>query len=264
MADNLPLDRDRLERTIVARHAVRLHLTLILLACFATGLVATKLLLVAGVDSMLVRYPVALVAAYAMFLLGIRLWLVYAGYGGDRTPSGGAKLKGQGADWIGDLPGFGTSSPRVDGGGVRGGGGGFGGAGASAEFAGAPAGGDAPVRATGLLPSFGGKGSGSIDPGDDGWVIVALVALAAAVLGVGIYLVYMAPTILSDATFAALLSGGLVRSTRRIGAGGWVGSVIRDTWIPFAVVFAFTLIFAATAHHFHPEARTAHELLRRL
>jgi len=263
MAEPQLPDRARLERTIVARHAVRLHLALILAACFGAGLLATKLLLNAGVGSMLLRYPVALIAAYAVFLGGIRLWLAYAGYGGGRWGAQGSSVRRHGADWLGNLPDVATSSGRAGGGELRGGGN-FGGAGASADFADASAGGDSQVPAAGLLSSFRGKGGGSFDLGDDGWVLVALVAVAAAVLGAGVYLIYMAPTVLSDAAFAALLSGGLVRSTRRIGAGGWVGSVVRDTWIPFAVVFALTMVFAAVAHHYHPDARTVHELIRKL
>jgi hypothetical protein len=116
------------------------------------------------------------------------------------------------------------------------------------------------------LSFSGGKsgGGGGFDLGDDGWVIIALIALVSAVLGAGAYLIYMAPTIVSDAAFAALLSGGLVRSTRRMGAEGWVGSVVRDTWIPFTVVLVLTVVFAATAHHYHPEARTLIELVRKM
>jgi hypothetical protein len=55
-----------------------------------------------------------------------------------------------------------------------------------------------------------------------------------------------------------------VHSTRKIGSAGWVGSVVRDTWIPFAVVLILTVVFAATAHHYHPAARTLPELIRML
>jgi hypothetical protein len=267
--DSLPGEA-RLERAIVARYSVRLHLSLILVACFAAGMIVSKLLLVAGLHSMLLRYPMALVAAYATFLVGIRLWLAYAGYGGgSRPPANARKSTGSGFD-IGnavganiDLPSFGKSGAGSAGSVFRGGGGGFGGGGASAEFADVAEGAQAPVRTAGFFSGFGGKSSGGgFDLGDDGWVIVALIALVSAVLGAGAYLVYMAPTILSDAAFAALLSGALAHSTRRIASEGWIGSVVRDTWIPFAVVLALTLIFAATAHRYHPEAHTLHELVR--
>src|SRR5262249_6820009 len=144
----------------------------------------------------------------------------------------------------------------------------FGGGGASADFAdvgSTPSQGSAPVA--GWFSSSGGKssgGGGGFDLGDDGWVLIALIALVSAVLGAGAYLVYMAPTILGDAAFAALLSAGLARRAGRIASEGWMGSVVRDTWIPFAIVLVLSVIFAATAHHYHPEAKTLRQLIQRL
>jgi hypothetical protein len=43
-----------------------------------------------------------------------------------------------------------------------------------------------------------------------------------------------------------------------------VGSVLRDTWIPFVAVLALTLVFAAVAHHYHPDAHTLREIIRML
>ena len=230
----------RLERAIVARYSVRLHLSMILAACFAAGMIVSRLLLGIGIESMLVRYPVALLAAYATFLLGIRLWLVYTGYGtGSGAPANARKSSGSGFD-LGNLgfPNIGKSGGGTGGSVFRGGGGSFGGGGASAQFADVAAGTDAPAPAAGPASGWSGKsGGGGVDLGDDGWVLIALIALVSAVLGAGAYLIYMAPTIVSDAAFAAILSGGLVHSTRKIGSAGWVGSVVRDTWIPFSIVF---------------------------
>lgn len=50
-----PASSEALRARIVRRHAVRLHCALILVACFATGLLVTKLMLMAGVST----YPQA-------------------------------------------------------------------------------------------------------------------------------------------------------------------------------------------------------------
>jgi hypothetical protein len=82
-------------------------------------------------------------------------------------------------------------------------------------------------------------------------------------MAAAIYLIYAAPTILADAAFAAMLSAGLIRSVRRIGDSGWVASVVSDTWMAFAGVLILTVIFAAVARHYYPDAHTLREVWRR-
>lgn len=256
-------------RQVAARYAVRLHVVLILSACFAVGLAVTKLLLMAGVAALWLRYAAALVMAYLAFLLGVRLWLAYAGYSRRVLPSRRTSLAddvglpdfvgggGSGPGRAGDLPVF------------RGGGGGSGGGGASASFGGgspssAPA---AQAMAVSSSSSSGARSGGSAGGGfdiGDGWVLVLLVGLVLAVAGSLVWIVYAAPTILADAAFAGLLSAGLVRSTRHIAAGGWVASVVGHTWLAFAVVFVLAMAFAVVAQRHFPEARTLLDVVRAL
>lgn len=269
-AENPATARERLKRAILARFPVRAHLSLILAGCFASGLLATTLMHKAGVDAMLIRYPLALLVAYGAFLLGIRMWLYYAGYGRALAGGTGSAVRnrgGNGLDWFNGTGGW-FGSPGSIGGGASalGGGGQSGGAGASASF-------DAPAESTsslGLMSSGSGSsssgGSGvdlDVDGGDGFMVVVALLALLASLFAAAIYVIYAAPTILADAAFAAMLSAGLVRSVRRIGDSGWVGSVIADTWVAFAGVLVLTIIFAAVARHYYPDAHTLREVWRR-
>jgi hypothetical protein len=92
--------------------------------------------------------------------------------------------------------------------------------------------------------------------------LLALLALIAAIFGAAVYVVYAAPTILADAAFAGALSGSLHPATRRISAEDWVGSVWRDTRIPFVIVLLLALAFAGLAYHYYPEAHTVREVLR--
>ncbi len=262
--------RERLKQVILARFPVRVHLSLILAGCFASGLLATTLLHRAGVDAMLIRYPLALLVAYGAFLLGIRMWLYYAGYGRaleSRTGNAVRNRTGDGLDWFNGTAGsWGSSGSSGAESSALGGGGGSGGAGASASF-------DAPSgtqSSLGLLGSSGGSSSSSgsgvdldIDGGDGFMVLVALLALLATVFAAAIYLIYAAPTILADAAFAAMLSAGLIRSVKRIGDSGWVGSVVSDTWVAFAGILVLTVIFAAVARHYYPDAHTLREVWSR-
>ena len=261
---------------VTARYAVRLHVALILAACFLVGLGVTKLLLVAGVGTMWLRYAVALCMAYLAFLLGVRLWLRYAGYDRRILPSRSRSML-DGAD----LPSFGGGGGGGSGGGsgevvrlpgFRGGGGGSGGGGASARFGDGALGGESSSsQALALSPAQSGSPSGSghgsgggIDFGDDGWVLLLLVALAAAVFGAVAWIIYAAPAILADAAFAGMLSAGLVRSTRHIASGGWVASVVGHTWLAFAAVFVLAIAFAVVAQDHYPDARTLGDVVRRL
>ena len=248
---------DGLRRAIVARHAVRVHVALILAVCFGVGLAVTKLLLMAGIHAMWLRYAVALAVAYGAFLLGVRIWLRYAGYEPEARRGQGSSLAGDAVDavdvgWSGGGGGKGADVPVF-----RGGGGGTGGGGASARFGGVGfASGDSAAAPA---------GGGWLDLGDGGWVLLLLIVLVAAAFGAIAWILYAAPAILADAAFAALLSAGLVRPTRRIAAtGGWVASVVGHTWIAFAVVFALAMAFAVMAQRHFPDARTLADVIRRL
>jgi hypothetical protein len=252
---------------IVARYACRLHVALILGASFIAGLLVTKALLMAGVHAMWIRYSLALVAGYLIFLLGVRIWLRLAGFDRPLLPS---RRRSYLPDVdVGDISG-GGGSMRVPI--FRGGGGGSGGGGATANFGGSSLSPSATPESPAFALSSGDHSSSSsgsrsgfgIDFGDDGWVLLALIALVAAIFGGVVFLIYAAPTILADAAFAGLLSAGLVRSTRHIASGGWISSVVGHTWFAFAVVFVLAFVFAIVAQHRFPDAHSLVDVLRRM
>ena len=253
---------DHLRQSILARFHVRAEVGLILAGSFIVGLVITKLLLMAGVHQMWIRYAVALFMAYVAFLCGVWIWLRLVGFDRRILPSRRNSLANA-ANGI-DIGNAGGSWGRGGDGSIfRGGGGGSGGGGASASFGEAPS--SPSSRPMLALSSRGGSSSGGgFDLGDDGWVFVALIALFAAVFGAVVWIIYAAPTILADAAFAGMLSGGLVRSTRHIASGGWVESVLGHTWFAFAVVLVLAIAFAIVAQTHFPEARTLVDVVKRL
>jgi hypothetical protein len=206
---------------------LRLHMTMILGGTFAAGLVATYLLLLAGVDSLQLRYGLAVCAAYLGFLVLIRLWLMYVGIRDQpiELDADGIQMLGEtGSDAVPDL----------------GGGGSFGGGGASGSWG-------SPMR---VSSSGGGKSSGfslGFDfDADELIVVVLFVALVAALLFAGVWLIYSAPAILTEAAFEAILTTALVRRARKIDSVGWVGAVTRATALPFIgiLILAVGLGFA--------------------
>lgn len=121
------------------------------------------------------------------------------------------------------------------------------------------------VSATATVGSGGassGSAAGDIDLGD-GWVVlVVLGILLALIFGVGMYLVYVAPTLLSDTAAQVLLASSLIKASKKMDSPDWVGSVFRATWIPFVIVMVLLSAFAWVAAHYCPGATKLADVLR--
>jgi hypothetical protein len=260
-----------------SRFALRFHTSILLLWMFSAGLLTSKALFALGVHSLFLRYTIAIVVAYGAFLLGVRIWLAYVGARGIGT---GARrqVNDRSTDGSIDLPDF---APRGGTSHVFGGGGGTsGGGGASASFDGdmAPPANVLAVEGTGLSATGGGGGGnssmlsgvgdvvGDIGGGDDGcliaFAIMIVVGLIALVIGGAFFVVSMGPEILIDTAFNAMLAGGLIKAGGKVSDPGWFGSVIKATWIPFAIVLGTTWAFAVAAAMLTPQAHTFGEVWR--
>jgi hypothetical protein len=238
-------------------------MTLILAAVFFSGLIASKVLLEVGVGSMLIRYALVVALAYLMFFLCIKLWLLSF----RRSPHR-LSLDAEAGD-LSSLSGFGTSSSS--GSSLSSGSAPF--AGHGGEFGGGGAGGDwldsASDAGTGststAVESAGSSGAsavGDIDLGDGWIVLVVLGVLLALILGVGMYLVYAAPTILSDAAAQVLLASSLIKASKRMDSPDWMGSVFRATWLPFILVMTLSMVLAWVSTHYCPGASKLTDVLR--
>jgi len=244
---------------IVRQYMVRFHMSLLLMATAAIGMLTSKLLLMAGMHSVLLRYPIAVLGAYLVFMVLARLWVAYVLIDAvaTRRPSffsGWSSSSSSGIDIGADLlPGGGSS-----GGGVSFGGGDSGGAGASDLW-----GSSASELAAVPTPSGGGGGGGgfsfpsldlNIDFDDGFWILIVLGALIAVIAGAGGYLIWAAPEILPDLALSALLSSCLTGAAKRAEAKGWMVSVLRATFIPLLLILAVTIALAVTVHHHCPGA----------
>jgi hypothetical protein len=249
-----------------SRRRLRLHMSLILSATVGAGLLATWTMLALGLKNVMIRYPLAVVAAYLVFLLSIKLWL--------KLVFSFAKKSSGSLNFV-NVSGSGSSGGSSGAGDFKGGGGGFGGGGASGSFeanallaqgsseafsAGADTGGGVTQAAGSAV----GDVVSDLDL-DKGWLVMLVVGIiVAVVLGGGIYLIYEAPHILSDAAFDFILAGGLARRARRIASGDWVGSVFKATWIPLALTLLLTLLAATIMHIYFPGVTRLSELLKHL
>ena len=237
----------------------------ILLTTALSGVLASKVFLVFNVDNFVVRYPLAVLFAYLVFFLCIKLWLAYV------SPQ--KESKSNLSDWL-DIP---TPSSSGSGGGsipsFRGGGGEFSGGGASASFDVDAAVATEQISAisegtSGIVDGVGdvvGEAAGAL--GEEGGIIgvvilAVLAAVVATILGGAIYVVSEAPIILSEAAFDGLLAASLVKKARIIDDEDWIGSIFKTTWKPFATTLAVAFIAAFILHAYFPEATKLSDILK--
>src|SRR4030042_6904989 len=224
----------RLVERIRKSYFVRFHMVLILSATVISGVICSKVLSLLGISRMPLRYGIAIILSYLLFFLFVKLWLLYIGIG---RHARGKKDKGGGGSWWGDLiPSFrgsasSSGTPRLF---TRFGGGASGGGGSGGAFANGtpemamPIGvGGNPGGAEGAKGGGGSLLDGLSGVGDEGFLkllaILLLVALVFSVVIVGGYLIWCAPSILSEAAFQVLLVTGLSGRVRRAKETGWGG-----------------------------------------
>jgi hypothetical protein len=239
-------------------------MTLILLATGCAGFLTSFALLREGLALMWLRYPLAILSAYAVFLLLLRLWLA---------------AQSRRKDWPDvdlpnvDLTGADLSDVVGRGGGTHGFG--FGGAG---DFAGGGAGGavDGATQAAGFAPSGGGttgaSGGGFLDSinlnidldfDDEGCaVVLALAALALAILAglvVSFYVVWAAPALLAEILIDGLLVAGLYKRVKTAERRHWLRAAVRRTALPVVLTAVSFTAAGYLMQHAAPEARSVGE-----
>lgn len=244
---------ERLSRRMERIGHPRIQMALMVSATGSAGFFIDWLLLKAGLNRMSLRYALAVGLAYVVFLLLIRLWLVFHERRKARSEEGSSS-----SSWDVGLPtGSGGSSGGPSGAPstFAGGGGGSGGGGVSASFADEGA---VPFRAIAVPDETFSKGSGaSLDVGGDEAVaiVVVVIAVAGAFLAAG-YLVVQAPVILGEVLLDGTLSAGLYKRLKKVEHHDWLETAVRKTILPFAAV----ALLAGLAGHFvqkaAPEARS--------
>ena len=251
--------RAEFKQSLVGRFVVRFHMALMLTALGASGLLISKVLLEVGVRSMLERYLIAVAFSYALFFLFIKLWLIYIS-----PPKPKPRLPGRdfgNAIDIGNLSVDVAQESTIVGDHVFGGRGDFGGGGATDLW-----GGETVQTVISNRSTSGGNGRGSpvFDCDlDEGIVLIVLALLVLSIFGAGAYLVYAAPEILSEAAFEALLAAGLIKASKKMDGSGWMGSVLKATWIPFVIVLVMTGVFGMVAQTFYPHAARLADIFKK-
>lgn len=236
--------REQLRR----RHWLWLHGWCIGAIVVAAMWAAAHLQMVAGSDSLAIRYAATLGIGYFVFLLVLRWWAgVLVGEDpGDPGLDGG----GSGDGLAGD-----ASQAEAPAGMPSGGGGDFGGGGAEGSFELAPDAGSAVGDlAGGVLDVAGAADEGAI-------VVIPVLAVFAAglvaLLGFGwLLLLYFGWEVLL--TVAVEIAFGYVsaRTAVRVAREGWLGAAVRLTWKPLLGALACAVLLGALIDVFLPSARS--------
>lgn len=213
----------------------RIQMGLIVTLTGGAGLLFSFVLLHAGMANMALRYPLALVAAYGVFLALLWLWMRtkvddYFDLPDDAVNLGFPSGSSGGLDI--SLPSF-----------KSGGGGDFAGGGASGSFDD----GDALPAPVGLFSSGGASSSSSssgLDLGDIGDADELAIPLIVIALVIGLacasfYVVYMAPALFAELLVDSAFSAALYRKMRVVQGEYWLTAALRRTALPFALTAVF-------------------------
>jgi hypothetical protein len=249
----------------------RLLVSFLLALTGMAGFLVSTVLLHLGVTMMAVRYPLAVLSAYCVFLLLLRLWLALR----RRTESHDDLLHdiGDGLSHAFDV-GVRVTGDRATPAPTFGGG---------ADFGGAGAGGSWSDAAAGIMPNSipgggcsGGGSSSSMDWVPDlgldvdldlgegcFWIIVPIVAIVGVFVAM-FYVVYIAPVFLAEILVDALLLAGLYKRLKGVEPRHWLRSAVRRTLLPALVATALFIAAGYLMGRVAPEARSIGEFWQQI
>ncbi len=228
---------DFIKQRLLRKGLPRLQVSLILLLTGLAGFLTSFSLLHLGVSRMGLRYPIAIVVAYCVFLLLLRLWLV---------------LQTRRLEFDPEIPDLTPSGAPTPGGsaGLGGDRGDFGGGGAGGSW------GPSKASTTSTRSSFIDGLSFDLDL-DEGWLIVlALVALVGGLIA-SLYIVYIAPALLAEILVDWALLAGLYKRVQKIEQRYWLRAAIRRTLLPAILVAVF---FTVAGFAMQAAVPTAHSI----
>jgi hypothetical protein len=240
----------RIERELRQRHSLALHGGCIGLVTLGVMWGVSHLQMLAGVDSLALRYFITLGAGYLGYLLVLRFWAAtLVDRSGDVDGLDGL---GHVADVLSNFPGGGSGPmPSIQ----SGQGGDFGGGGATGDFSGAA------ESSSGLGDAAGGA-LDALGSADEGAIVVipvvAIFAIGAAVfLGAGsLLLLFFGWEVLLAVAVELAFSYVTARATVRMVREGWMSTAVRLTWKPLIGAIACAVALGAAIDHFIPSANS--------
>lgn len=252
----------RLAAALERRHPVRLQMLGVVTLAWLAGFLASFVLMHAGLAVMAVRYAIATIVGYGVFIVAVRLWLLGAGSASSLPALPSLRDDGRPARWwhvrgLGRLGGHAAkqSSDSLFKGGRSGG------AGASALW---DAGGS-PVQPILLPPSPApapsSSGFGTIKV--KGKNAVPIIAVAIIVIGLAVVgrVVWQSPNLVAEMLVDGALAGGALRGAARASRQRDIG-VIAHTRIPAVIVLVLMIALGWAGQSLRPDAVSIGDLFR--
>jgi len=264
------LNAKQVEQRLLATSFPRLHMVLILsLAALGTFLSSASLVHM-GLESMGVRYLLAVVGGYVSFLTFVRVWIAYQTRNwsfGRRKPEdlpsqdGNGNLDQPSSDGNLELPSFDGNLELPDlsalgdlagsaGQTFAGGGGEFGGAGASASF-------DLGSNDSGASEALDAVGSADeVLP-----IVIAVVAVLGGLIALG-FVVYSSPVLFAEVLLDVAVLSAVYKKNKRHQRNHWAAGVLGRSYKPMLVLAVFAAIFGFAIQSLAPKEKTLGAVLK--
>ncbi len=234
---------EAIRRQLLKGGLPRFQMSLILLLTGLAGFLTSFSLLHLGIGQMWLRYPVAIFAAYCVFLLLLRVWLWLQ----DNRRSE-MDLPGMDLDLSAGAENAVTSNFS--------GGGDFGGGGAGGSW-----GDGVSAASVSNNASISDSLSFDLDLEEIGLVILAVAALIGGILA-AFYVIYIAPILLAEIFVDGVLLAGLYKKTKDLEKTNWLKTAVKKTLMPAILAFLLFTIAGFTMQKITPEARSIGEVYK--
>ena len=219
---------DKIRRRFLRHRSPRLQMFGLLALTGATGFLSSFVLLKSGVESMTLRYPVAVALAYGAFLLLLRIWI----HAQREESMGVMDVVDLGVDSLETAGSFAPEHGGVPTGGAKFHGGGDGGS------SGFDLGFDFDLEGAGLL------------------VLIAVLLIAVSALGAVLWVLWIAPALLAEVLVDGLIMTALYRRLRQPQPTYWLTSAVSQTCVPALIVALFLSFAGGLLHHAVPGAHS--------
>ena len=260
-------NRAKVINEITARLSMpRLQISAMLALTAFSAFIVSAVLLRLGVTEMALRYPIAVIAGYVVFLILLRVWI----YLNTEEELGAPDLDGSGDVTLAVLDAVDDVSIGGSSGGTFGGGGDFAGAGAGGDWGDAKAVVPVPVGfssgggSSSLSAGSGsGGGLGSFDFDlDEGLALLLVAVVLIIAFSAIIYVVWIAPILFAELLVDAAVVGSLYKPVKNIERSHWLLTALKKTGIPALVVLILFAIAGFIMQAAVPEAVTIGEFFR--